>query len=89
MRVSIQEQNIAWQKFLIKNEVSMRFYIDKISGKSSDRPELKMMMQFVRQGITVIVKSFSRFACNTKELLEQLTGKGESSSPRKTTTHSS
>ena len=53
-------------------------YIDRMSGKSTDRPELKKMMQFVRQGDTIIVESISRFASNTEDLLElveQLTGK--------------
>ena len=54
-------------------------YIDRMSGKNADRPELKKMMQFVRHGDTVIVESISRFARNTKDLLElveQLSAKG-------------
>ena len=54
-------------------------YIDRMNGKSTNRPELNKMMQFVRQGDTVIVESISRFARNTKDLLElveQLTAKG-------------
>ena len=45
-------------------------FIDKISGKSTDRPELKKMLEFVRKGDTVICESISRFARNTKDLLE-------------------
>ena len=45
-------------------------YIDKMSGKNTDRPELKKMMGFVREGDTVIVESISRFARNTRDLLE-------------------
>ena len=54
-------------------------YIDRMSGKNTDRPELKKMMEFVRWGDTVIVESSSRFARNTKDLLElveQLSAKG-------------
>ena len=54
-------------------------YIDRTSGKNTDRPELKRMMNFVRAGDTVIVESISRFARNTKDLLELvelLTSKG-------------
>ena len=50
-----------------------------MSGKSQDRPELRKMMQYVRKGDTVIVEAISRFARNTKDLLElveQLTAKG-------------
>ena len=53
-------------------------FIDRVSGKSMDRPELKRMMEFVREGDMVIVESISRFARNTKDLLElveQLTAK--------------
>lgn len=53
-------------------------FIDRMSGKNTERPELKRMMSFVREGDTVIVESISRFARNTKDLLElveQLTAK--------------
>lgn len=56
-----------------------KVFIDRISGKNTDRPELKRMMGFVRQGDCVVVESISRFARNTKDLLElveQLTAKG-------------
>ena len=54
-------------------------YIDRMSGKSADRPELKKLMEYVRRGDTVIVESISRFARNTFYLLvlvERLTAKG-------------
>lgn len=56
-----------------------KVFIDRISGKNTDRPELKRMMGFVRQGDCVVVESISRFARNTKDLLElveRLTAKG-------------
>lgn len=45
-------------------------YIDRLSGKNTDRPELKKMTDYVRKGDTVIVESISRFARNTRDLLE-------------------
>ncbi len=45
-------------------------YIDRMSGKNTQRPELQRMMTFVRRGDTVIVESISRFARNTRDLLE-------------------
>ena len=45
-------------------------YIDRLSGKNTDRPELKKMMDYVRKGDTVIVESISRFARNTRDLLD-------------------
>lgn len=56
-----------------------KVYIDRLSGKNTDRPELKKMMDYVRKGDTVIVESISRFARNTRDLLvliEKLTEKG-------------
>ena len=53
-------------------------FIDRMSGKNTDRPELKRMMNYVREGDVVIVEAISRFARNTKDLLElveQLTAK--------------
>ncbi len=45
-------------------------FIDKLSGKNTDRPQLKKMMSYVRKGDTVIVSEISRFARNTRDLLE-------------------
>lgn len=45
-------------------------YRDKMSGKNAERPQLKEMISYVRRGDTVIVASISRFARNTKDLLE-------------------
>lgn len=61
-------------------------YIDRLSGKNTDRPELKKMMDYVRKGDTVIVESISRFARNTRdllELIEKLSEKAWSSSAGK------
>lgn len=79
VRVSTQEQNTAPQEVLMKDLGVTEVYIDRMSGKSSDRPELKKLMEYVRKGDTVIVESISRFARNTRDLLElveQLTAKG-------------
>lgn len=67
VRVSTDDQNTARQEAQLKDVE--RVYLEKISGKSSDRPELKKMMEYVREGDTVIVESISRFARNTKDLL--------------------
>lgn len=56
-----------------------KIFIDKISGKNKERPMLKEMMDFVRSGDIVVVESISRFARNTRDLLElvdQLVAKG-------------
>ena len=78
VRVSTQEQNTIRQEVLMKSLGVDQLYIDRASGKNADRPELRKMLTYVRQGDTVIVESISRFARNTRDLLdlvEQLTGK--------------
>jgi len=47
-----------------------RIFIEKQSGKNTKRPQLQLLMETVRQGDKVIVESISRFARNTRDLLE-------------------
>lgn len=70
IRVSTEEQNTARQEVLMEQLGVEKIYIDKMSGKSKERPQLKEMLGFVRMGDTVIVESISRFARNTRDLLE-------------------
>lgn len=79
IRVSTVEQNIARQEVIMKKLDVEKIFIDKISGKNKERPMLKEMMGFVRSGDIVVVESISRFARNTRDLLElvdQLVAKG-------------
>ena len=78
IRISTNDQNTARQEVMMKELGVEQVFIDRMSGKNTDRPELKRMMNFVREGDVVIVESISRFARNTKDLLElvdQLTEK--------------
>ena len=70
IRVSTDEQNTIRQEILMKELGVDEIYIDKISGKNTNRPQLKAMLDYVRHGDTVIVSEISRFARNTKDLLE-------------------
>ena len=79
IRISTTDQNTARQEVLMKELGVGQVFIDRMSGKSTDRPELKRMMNFVREGDVVMVESISRFARNTRDLLElveKLTAKG-------------
>ena len=70
IRVSTQEQNTIRQEVLMESLGVDEVYIDRMSGKNTNRPELKKMMDYVRRGDTVIVESISRFARNTRDLLD-------------------
>lgn len=69
VRVSSIDQNNARQKEALKKYNIERLYEEKASGKDMERPELKSMLDFVREGDTVVVHDLSRLARNTKDLL--------------------
>ena len=79
VRVSTAEQNSARQEVLMRELGVEKVYLDKASGKNANRPQLQEMLSFARQGDTIVVESISRFARNTRdllELMEQLNAKG-------------
>jgi len=79
VRVSSEGQNTARQEILMKELGVDRVFVDIASGKNAERPQLKELLEFVRQGDTVTVSDISRFARNTRDLLdlvEKLTVKG-------------
>lgn len=79
IRISTTDQNTAQQELLMEQLGVDEVYIDRVSGKNTNRPELQKMMEYVRRGDTVIVESISRFARNTRDLLElveKLSAKG-------------
>lgn len=82
IRVSSKDQNTIRQEIKAKeyNIPLENVYIEKVSGKNvTDRPALNNMMAAFKTGDKLIVDSISRFARNTKDLLdliEQLNDKG-------------
>ncbi len=79
VRVSTVEQNEARQVEALKVHDIEKWYIEKVSAKDTNRPKLKEMLEYVREGDTVYIHDFSRLARSTKDLLgivEQLEKKG-------------
>lgn len=82
IRVSSKDQNTIRQEVKAKehNIPIENVYIEKASGKNViDRPVLKNLMAALKHGDKLIVDSISRFARNTRdllELIEQLNNKG-------------
>jgi DNA invertase Pin-like site-specific DNA recombinase len=70
IRVSTTEQNTARQEVIMENLKVEKLFREELSGKDTDRPQLKLMMDFVREGDTVVVESYSRLARSTKDLLD-------------------
>lgn len=80
-RVSTEEQNEGRQLVnAAESQYSFeKVFIDKCSGKNTDRPELKKMLEYIREGDTVVISEFSRLARSTKDMLnltDELTSKG-------------
>lgn len=58
-----------------------KIFMDKLSGKDTERPELQKMLNFVREGDTLVVHSLDRLARNLSDLLtmvKDLTARGVS-----------
>ena len=60
VRVSTIEQNVERQIAELKNFGVEKFFIDKISARSAQRPKFDEMMNFLREGDELIVSDFSR-----------------------------
>ena len=76
IRVSSLDQQVARQ--LEGIEVDKTF-TDTASGKDAKRPQLELLLSFVRTGDTVFVHSMDRLARNLDDLrriVQTLTGKG-------------
>jgi len=70
VRVSTAEQNTIRQEVMMQQLGVNEIYIDRLSGKDTKRTELQKMLSYARKGDTVIVESISRFARNTRDLLD-------------------
>lgn len=70
VRVSTKEQNTVRQDELMKTLGVERVFIDRLSGKDTNRPQLQEMMGFIRAGDTLVVESYSRLSRSTTDLLK-------------------
>lgn len=70
IRVSTIEQNEARQLEAMKDKGIEKYFTEKVSGKDTNRPKLKEMLEFVREGDTIFIHDFSRLSRSTKDLLE-------------------
>jgi len=69
VRVSSSSQTTARQDDSMAELGVDRVFIEKISVKNANRPELKKMLEYVREGDTVVVHDISRLARSTRDLL--------------------
>ena len=79
IRVSTEHQETARQQEIMSNYKVDRIFSEKLSGVNADHPQLKAMLDYVREGDTLYVESISRLGRSTKDLLniiDTLTDKG-------------
>ena len=79
VRVSTQEQQEDRQLTIMEEYKVEKVFSEKLSGKNTERQELKRMIEYVREGDTLVIESYSRLARSTKDLIllvEQLNAKG-------------
>lgn len=69
VRVSSIDQNETRQVEALEKYGIERWYKEKISGKDTNRPKLREMLEYVREGDTVHIHDLSRLARSTADLL--------------------
>jgi DNA invertase Pin-like site-specific DNA recombinase len=70
VRVSTIEQNEARQVEGLQKHSIEKWFTEKVSAKDTNRPQLKAMLEFAREGDTIFIHDFSRLARSTKDLLD-------------------
>lgn len=79
VRVSTVEQNEARQIEALEKYDIGKWFVEKVSAKDTNRPQLQEMLEYTREGDTIFIHDFSRIARSTKDLLdivEYLASKG-------------
>lgn len=69
IRVSTEHQETARQEAIMEQYKVERVFAEKMSGKNTNRPELKAMLNYVREGDTLYIESISRLGRSTRDLL--------------------
>ena len=74
VRVSTVNQHLERQVKALEVYRIDKWFSEKVSGKNTDRPKLKEMLEFVREGDTVYVMDWSRLSRSTVDLLRIIEG---------------
>lgn len=69
VRVSTKEQSEARQIECLEKYMIDKWYCEKVSGATMERPKLQEMLKEIVSGDTVYITDFSRLARNTYDLL--------------------
>ena len=69
-RVSTQDQKPALQLDALKQADCEKIFEEKASGAKRDRPELQALLDYVREGDTIVVWKLDRLARSLRQLIE-------------------
>jgi len=69
VRVSTENQNTDRQKIALSELGIQTIFIEKASGKNTERSQFKKMMEYIREGDILYIESISRLARSTRDLL--------------------
>lgn len=70
IRVSSADQNLDRQRLELDENKIEKWFEEKVSGRDMERPELKRMLEFIREGDTLYISDFSRLARSVVDLLK-------------------
>lgn len=72
IRVSTVDQNTERQEEALKKYRIDKVFIDKSSGKNTEREQFNAMLEFVRDGDCIYVQSFDRLSRNLADLIKTI-----------------
>ncbi|WEG72435.1 recombinase family protein [Vagococcus intermedius] len=78
-RVSSKEQNLERQFELLERAQVTKIFLDKLSGKDNNRPQLKEMLNYIREDDIIVAAELDRLGRNNKEVtsvMNQIQDKG-------------
>lgn len=68
IRVSTEHQETDRQQEIMDSYQVDRIFSEKLSGANTNRPQLKAMLDYVREGDTLYVESISHLGRSTRDL---------------------
>ncbi len=69
VRVSSESQETARQMKIMQDYQVDKIFEEKLSGKNTNRPEFKKMMDYIRDGDVLYVESISRLSRSVRDML--------------------
>lgn len=70
IRVSSETQNTKRQELALTEQGIEKIFIEKVSGKDINRPELQRLLEYIREDDILYIESISRLGRNLKDLLD-------------------